>query len=95
MGRAGLLEGMPDTVDMSSQWQFVAVTDNLKAKNFQERFGLPLTAKFRHVPDSFARLLAKIGYCHLLCSLDPGDFRPICLTDAGRAIAQRIKKGAL
>jgi hypothetical protein len=79
MGRAGLLDGMPDTVDMSHRWQMVAVTDDVKAKGFQEKFGVPLTAKFRHMPDSFARLLAKIGYCNLLTMLDPGDFRPICL----------------
>src|SRR5262249_21178306 len=35
--------------------------------------------KFRHMPESFGRLLAKVGYCHLLCALDPGDFRSICL----------------
>jgi hypothetical protein len=50
-----------------------------KAKGFQQKFGVPLTAKVRHMPESFARLLAKIGYCHLLTVLDPGDFRPICL----------------
>jgi len=79
MGRAGLLEGLPDTVDVSNRWQFVAVTDDVKAKAFPQKFGVPLTAKFRHMPESFARLLAKIGYCHLLTVLDPGDFRPICL----------------
>jgi hypothetical protein len=57
----------------------VAVTDDAKAKAFQQKFGVPLTGKFRHMPESFARLLAKIGYCNLLTMLDPGDFRPICL----------------
>jgi hypothetical protein len=79
MGRAGLLEGLPDTVDMSNGWQIVAVTDDVKANAFQPKFGVPLTAKFRHMPESFARLLAKIGYCNLLTMLDPADFRPICL----------------
>jgi hypothetical protein len=79
MSRAGLLEGMPDTLDISTRWQLVAVTDDTKAKTFQEKFGVPLTAKFRHMPVSFARLLAKIGYCHLLTVLDPQDFRAICL----------------
>lgn len=79
MGSAGLLEGMPDSVDMSRQWQLVAITDTAKAKAFEETFGIALTTKFRHVPESFARLLAKIGYCHFLCVLEPGDFRPICL----------------
>jgi hypothetical protein len=79
MSRAGLLEGMPNTLDISTRWQLVAVTDDAKAKTFQEKFGVPLTAKFRHMPISFARLLAKVGYCNLLTTLDPGDFRPICL----------------
>jgi hypothetical protein len=79
MGPAGLLEGLPYTVDVSSRWQLVAVTDEAKARAFQQKFGVPLTAKFRHMPESFARLLAKIGYCNLLTMLDPGDFRPICL----------------
>jgi HNH endonuclease len=79
MSRAGLLEGLPDTVDLSSAWQMVAVHDDVKAKGFQQKFGVPLTAKIRHMPESFARLLAKIGYCNLLTILDPGDFRPICL----------------
>jgi len=79
MHRAGLLEGMPDTVDLSKAWQLVAIHDDAKAKAFEKRFGVKLTSKFRHVPDSFARLLAKIGYCNTLCLLDPGDFRPICL----------------
>jgi hypothetical protein len=79
MGRAGLLEGLPDTVDVSNWWQFVAITDDVKAKVFEQKFGVPLTARFRHMPESFACLLAKIGYCNLLTILDPGDFRPICL----------------
>ena len=79
MNRAGLLEGMPNTLDISSMWQFSAVTDDAKAKNFEKRFGIKLTVRFRHVPESFARLIAKIGYGQILTSLDPGDFRPICL----------------
>jgi hypothetical protein len=79
MGRAGLLEGLPDTVDVSNRWQLVAITNEVKARNFRQKFGVPLTARFRHMPESFARLLAKIGYCNLLTMLDPGDFRPICL----------------
>jgi hypothetical protein len=79
MGRAGLLEGLPETVDISTAWQFVAIHNQDKAQQFQEKWGVKLTSRFRHVPESFARLLAKIGYCNLLCALDPGDFRPICL----------------
>jgi hypothetical protein len=79
MHRCGLLEGMPENVDLSAMWQFSAIHDDAKAKDFEKKFGIKLTSKFRHVPESFARLLAKIGYCNLLCVLDPGDFRPICV----------------
>jgi hypothetical protein len=58
MNRAGLLEGMPDTVDLSSMWQFSVIHDDKKAKEFEQKFGVKLTSKFRHVPESFARLLA-------------------------------------
>ena len=77
--RCGLLEGMPESVDLSSMWQFSAIHDDAKAKGFENKFGIKLTSKFRHVPESFARLLAKIGYCNLLCVLNTGDFRPICV----------------
>jgi len=79
MGRAGLLEGMPESLDASGSWKLEALSDHDKILEFERRFGIKLTAKFRHVPQSFARLIAKIGYGQVLCSLDPSDFRPICL----------------
>jgi hypothetical protein len=66
-------------LDTSKAWEFAAVTDAKKNKQFEIKFGFPLTAKFRHVPVSFARLIAKTAYCNALCLLDPGDFRPVCL----------------
>jgi HNH endonuclease len=79
MHRAGLLEGLPEDVDISSAWHLVAVADEIKAKAFEQKFGVKLTAKFRHMPESFGRLLAKIGYGQILCSFDPWEFRPLCL----------------
>ncbi len=79
MNRAGLLNGLPENLDISGAWQFTAVMDDKKAKEFEQKFGMKRTAKFRHVPESFGRLLAKVGYGQILCSLDPGDFRPLCL----------------
>lgn len=79
MYRAGLLEGLPENVDISSAWHFVAVMDDKKAKDFEQKFGMKLTAKFRNMPESFGRLLAKIGYGQVLCSFDPWEFRPFCL----------------
>ena len=77
--KAGLLEGLPETVDISSAWQLVAICDDAKAKAFLQKYNMKAPSKFRHVPDSFARMLAKIGYCHLLTELPVGSFRPICL----------------
>jgi hypothetical protein len=59
--------------------QLIAISDKGRNEQFENKYGFPLTAKFRHVPDSFARLIAKTGYCNVLCSLDPGDFRPVCV----------------
>lgn len=80
MGKAGLLEGLPDSVDVSSAWQLVAIHNKERADAFRAKYGIRPTSKFRHVPQSFGRLLAKIGYCHMLVSLEPQDFRPICLS---------------
>lgn len=79
MNRAGFLEALPEKVDISALWQFSAITDDEKSKAFETKFGIPLLVKFKHVPDSFARMIAKIGYCHILTILDLNDFRPICL----------------
>ena len=79
MGKAGLLAGLHESIDTSSAWQFSTIVDEARANTFQEDFGIKLSAKFRHVPNSFARMLAKIGYGQVLASLDPGEFEPICL----------------
>lgn len=79
MGKAGILRGLPETLDFSGAWQPVVVDDDRRRREFAEKYGGHPTLKFRHVPDSFGRLLAKIGYCQLLTSLSPADFNPICL----------------
>jgi hypothetical protein len=80
MGSAGLLQGFPETVDLSGAWQFVVIADDERRRKFFEQHpGRKLSLWFRHVPDAFGRLLPKIGYCQILTTLDPGDFRPICL----------------
>ena len=50
-----------------------------KTRNSSKNSECRSLANFRHVPESFARVVAKIGYGHVLCWLDPGDFRPICV----------------
>jgi len=80
MSKAGLLQGLPESIDLSGTWQMVVIDDDKRRRDFLEKHPeKKLVIKFRHVPDAFGRLLAKIGYGQILTALDPGDFRPICL----------------
>lgn len=79
MCQAGLLQGMPEAVDLSKIWKLVMIDDYKRRQDFLKKHPRKLVIKFRHVPDAFGRLLAKIGYGQVLTELDPGDFRPICL----------------
>lgn len=79
MHQAGLLQGLPENYDISNQWELVAVCDQKRIDEFEKKYPGLLTAKFKHVPDSFARLIAKIGYGQTLTALDPGDFHPVCI----------------
>lgn len=79
MFRAGILEGMPSDLDISGRWQMKVIMDDAKAKEFEKKYSTKPTIKFKHVPDSFGRLIAKIGYGQILTMLAPEDFFPICL----------------
>ncbi len=79
MGTAGLLLGNSESVDSASNWTFKAIVDQKKLEAFEKKYPGQLTTKVRFPHDSFAKLIIKIGYGQILCSLDPGDFRPICL----------------
>lgn len=80
MLRAGLLQGLPEDFDVSAMWQFVVIDSEKRRKRFLERHpDKKITLRFQHVPTDFGRLIAKIGYGHILSLLDPGNFRPICL----------------
>lgn len=79
MSQAGMLQGIPQDHDISPMWKLVYIADDDKIKTFETKYPGRLSAKFRHVPESFGRLIAKIGYGQVLCSLDPSDFSPICL----------------
>jgi len=80
MGPCGFLRGLPETLDISGSWQLVVIDDGLRRDAFFQKRGHYHTIKFRHVPDAFGRLLAKIGYCHVLTALDLGDFRPLVMS---------------
>lgn len=80
MSKAGILQGVSDSTDLSGAWQPVLIVDKKRCENFfRTNPRNKLVLQFRHVPDDFGRLLAKIGYCQILTMLDLGDFRPICL----------------
>ena len=51
-----------------------------RLKDFEMKYSCKPTIKFKHVPDSFGRLLAKIGYGHTLTMLEPSDFYPACVS---------------
>lgn len=67
--RAGILEGLPKSVDTSGGWKFVGIVDNEKMSEFQDKYGKEVTFEFRHVPDQFSRTLAKIGYSYAVANL--------------------------
>ncbi len=79
MHRAGILEGKSEDFNSSGQWKLIAIVDEQRLREFERKNPGRLTAQFKHVSYSFARLLAKIGYGQVLTSLDPEDFRPFCL----------------
>lgn len=79
MGRAGILSGVPEILDISSMWKLIVIDDDERRKNFINNYSEKLTLTFRHVPDAFGKLLAKIGYCQVFSLLDLSDFNPICL----------------
>ncbi len=79
MEAAGILIGADRTLDRSREWGLVTITDPEKIKAFEAKHPGRLTAKFKNVPKSFGRLIAKIAYCNAMTALDPSDFDPICL----------------
>ncbi len=79
MGACGFLQGLPETTDISASWEFVVIDDDKRRDAFRLEHGRHAILQFRHVPDDFGRLLAKIAYCQVLTALDLGDFRPLIL----------------
>lgn len=79
MGPCGFFQGLPETVDLSPTWQLVVIDDDTRREGYFRKHGSYAALRFRHVPDAFGRMLAKIGYCQVLTALDPGDFRPSIL----------------
>jgi hypothetical protein len=79
MPSAGILAGTDRLVDRSREWILKANMDDVRAKEFEKVHPGRLTFSFKNVPQSFGRMLAKIGHCQVMTVLDRGDFVPICL----------------
>ena len=79
MGACGFFRGLPETTDISASWQMVMIDDDARRNAFFKKHGHHPLLRFRHVPEAFGRLLAKIAYCQILTALDLGDFRPLVL----------------
>lgn len=79
MPAAGILAGTDRLVDRSREWLLKAIVDDTRVKEFEKNHPGRLTSSFKNVPQSFGRLLAKIGHCQVMTALDCSDFIPICL----------------
>lgn len=79
MNRAGILQGEAADIDNSGKWKLISIVDEKRLQNFVSKHPNRLTGRFKHVPDSFARLLVKIAYGQILTSLAPEDFNPFCI----------------
>lgn len=79
MGPAGILVGRGRNEDLCGTWGFSTIVDEARLQALEKAHPGRVTASFKHVPASFGRLLAKIGYCQILCSLDADEFTPLCL----------------
>jgi hypothetical protein len=79
MGLPGILQGLPEDVDVSSQWTFLIVDDDKRRNEFLKKQTSKLVLQFRHVPQEFGQLLCKIAYGQLLTTCGLDDFGPLCL----------------
>lgn len=79
MGKSGFMQGLAETEDISSKWKLVMIDDDVRRKSYFKKHGRYPTLKFRHVPQEFARMIAKIGYGQILTIFHPAEFSHICL----------------
>ncbi len=75
--RAGVLDNVPKSIDTSCNWQFSVIQDDREMEKFQDKYGKDVTFSFRHVPDQFARTLAKIGYSYAIANIGMEVFKPL------------------
>lgn len=79
MSRAAALSGLPEDIDFSEMWRLVTISDHESNVAYEKRFGRPIESSFKHVPYSYGRMLAKIGYGQVLTGFGIDEFEPICV----------------
>ena len=55
------MQGLPPTIDTAALWQIVGIASDAELNAFYAKYGKDVAYSFRHVPEQFARMLAKIG----------------------------------
>ena len=74
---AGILIDAPPELDRMPYWEMVgtaASDSDLKA--FNEKYGSNAVYRYKHIPDQFARTLAKIAYGYAIAILGAETFEP-------------------
>lgn len=79
MPTAGIINCVSPTTNQSKTWVLQAIIDPDRVNEFEKKYPGRLTVKFKNVPESFGRMIAKIAYCQIMTVLDPTDFKHICL----------------
>ncbi len=79
MGKSGFFQGLSEKEDVSSKWKLIAVDDSARRENYFKKYGEYPTVQFRHVPQEFGQMIAKIGYGQILSTFHPTEFSHICL----------------
>jgi len=79
MDKSGFFQGLNEKEDVSLKWKLIAVDDDTRRENYFKKYGEYPTVKFRHVPQEFGQMIAKIGYGQILTMFHPTEFSHICL----------------
>lgn len=79
MDKPGYMQGLKTTDDISPKWKLIVIDDSNRREEYFRKYGEYPEIKFRHVPEDFGRMIAKIGYGQILTMFDPTEFSHICL----------------
>ncbi|MBU6140991.1 MAG: HNH endonuclease [Proteobacteria bacterium] len=77
MATAGILNGMPPSVDTSFLWQFVVITNDKELDDFTKKYGQDVTYKLRFLIKEFAQTMAKIGHAYVMANFGNIEFEKL------------------